>query len=84
MIKARVIYPNGQTIMRQGTAILDACIAQGCYIVPDPANMLPPGRYDNAMYVPEDDKQQEPSTTTSPQVEEPKRKRGRPRIHERR
>lgn len=33
MIRARIRYTNGQTTLRQGTALIDACLAAGLKIV---------------------------------------------------
>ena len=38
MIRARIRYTNGVTVVRQGTALIDACLAAGLKIVHDPAN----------------------------------------------
>lgn len=47
MIRARMRYPNGQTVIRQGSALIDAALAGGCTIVEgDIANTWPPGLYD--------------------------------------
>lgn len=47
MIRARLRLPNSeQTVMRQGTALIDACLAQGCVIVNDINNRWPDGLYD--------------------------------------
>ena len=47
MIRARVKYPNGQTAMRQGTALIDAALAGGCVIIEDVMNRWPSGLYDS-------------------------------------
>ena len=82
MIRARVKYPNGQTAMRQGTALIDAAIAGGCVIVEDPYNRWPAGLYDahieraNGQHI-----EEPPKGEPIEAQEQPKRKRGRPRIH---
>ena len=47
MIRARIKYPNGQTALRQGTALIDAALAGGCVIIPDQQNQWPKGLYDS-------------------------------------
>lgn len=44
-VKAQMTLPDGTTPgqMRFGTAIIDACLARGCKIVPNPLNRLPDG-----------------------------------------
>ena len=38
MIRARIRYTNGVTVVRQGTALIDACLAAGLKIVPSDDN----------------------------------------------
>lgn len=47
MIRARIKYPNGQTALRQGTALIDAALAGGCVIILDQQNQWPKGLYDS-------------------------------------
>lgn len=48
MIRARLRYPNGQTVVRQGTDLINAALAGGCVIVAgDHANAWPDGMYDD-------------------------------------
>jgi len=46
MIRARLRYPNGQTAVRQGTALIDAALAGGCVIIEHADNRWPAGLYD--------------------------------------
>jgi len=41
MYKARVLWPNGLTVIRTGTLFIRAALAQGAVIVPDPVNNVP-------------------------------------------
>jgi hypothetical protein len=42
-VRAQMTLPDGKTPaeMRFGAAIINACIARGCKIVPNPRNILP-------------------------------------------
>ena len=44
MIRAQMTLADGVTpgAMRYGTIQIDACIARGCRIVPNPLNSIPP------------------------------------------
>lgn len=41
MYKARVQWPNGVTAIRTGTLFIQAALAQGATIIPDPSNNVP-------------------------------------------
>ena len=71
MIRARIRYPNGQAIMRQGTMLINACLAQGLKIVRSVDNRLPEGIYSEDSFETDTDQPEQPK----------KRGPGRPRIH---
>jgi len=55
-MRAQLTLDDGKTpgAMRHGAIIINACIARGCRIVPNPLNQLPP-EYDRHMLMMDDD-----------------------------
>jgi hypothetical protein len=85
MIRAQLTLPDGRTPgeMRRGAAVIEACIARGCRIVPNPLNSIPP---EWERYVVGQKEERPPVMVDAPQATpqathqaEPKRKRGRPK-----
>ena len=67
--KARILMPNGIAIFRRGSIFINAAIAQGGKVIPDPLNNLPDGISEEPAIEVQTQSQEEPH----------QRKRGRPK-----